>query len=135
MVPLELWALGLMSAAELRGGGGGSASWTGKDKCLVIALICGILNKDAESSCCGSAGYNLTSTHEHTGSIPSSLSGLRIWPSCGVGCRRSLDPVLLWLWRRLEDAALIRPLARELPYAAGAALKRQKKEKESHVFF
>lgn len=38
MVPLELWALGLMSVAELRGGGGGT-SWTGKDKRLVIALM------------------------------------------------------------------------------------------------
>lgn len=37
MVPLELWALGLMSVAELWGGGG--ASWTGKDKRLVIALM------------------------------------------------------------------------------------------------
>ena len=43
--------------------------------------------------------------------------------SCGVGCRLSSDPVLLWLWCRLAAAALIRPLARELPYAAGAALK------------
>ena len=31
--------------------------------------------------------------------------------SCGVGRRRSLDPALLWLWRRLAATALIRPLA------------------------
>ena len=39
--------------------------------------------------------------------------------NCGVGCRRDLDPELLWLWHRLAAAALIRPLAWELPYAAG----------------
>ena len=53
--------------------------------------------------------------------------------SCGIGRRRSLDPMLLWLWRRLVAAALIRPLAWETPYAAGAAqemAKRQKKEKK-----
>ena len=36
--------------------------------------------------------------------------------------------MLLWLWYKL--AALIRPLAWELPHAAGAALKRKTKEKE-----
>ena len=41
--------------------------------------------------------------------------------SCGVGCRRGSDPVLLWLWRRLAATAPIRPLAWEPPYAAGAA--------------
>ena len=35
-----------------------------------------------------------------------------------------LDPV--WLWCRLAAAALIRPLAWELPQTAGAALKRKK---------
>ena len=50
--------------------------------------------------------------------------------SCGVGCRRGLDPALLWLWRRLVATAPIRPLAWEPPYAAGAALEKTKKEKE-----
>ena len=59
-----------------------------------------------------------------------SLSRLRIrrWVSCGVGHRRGLAPALLWLWCRLAAIALIRPLAWELPYAAGVALKRQKKK-------
>jgi len=39
------------------------------------------------------------------------------------------DPVLLWLWCRPEATALIRPLAWEPPYAAGVALKREKKKK------
>ena len=43
--------------------------------------------------------------------------------SCGVGCRRSSDLALLWLWRGLEATVLIRPLAWEPPYAAGAATK------------
>ena len=47
--------------------------------------------------------------------------------TCGVGRRQGLDLALLWLWRRLAAAALVRPLAWELPYATGAALKRQKK--------
>ena len=49
--------------------------------------------------------------------------------SCGVGRRLVLDPALLWLWCRLAATVQIQPLAWEPPYAAGAALKRQK-EKE-----
>ena len=43
--------------------------------------------------------------------------------SCGTGHRHSLDLVLLWLWHRLSAVAPIEPLAWELPYAVGAALK------------
>ena len=50
--------------------------------------------------------------------------------SCGVGGRYSSDPALLWLWHRPTATALIRPLARETPYAAGEALKRQKTKKK-----
>ena len=49
---------------------------------------------------------------------------------CGIGGRRGLDPVLLWLWHRLEAVALIRPLAWKPPYAVGVALKKQKKKKK-----
>ena len=49
--------------------------------------------------------------------------------SCGVGCRRSSDLTLLWLWRRLAAAALIQPLTWGPPYATGTALKRPKKRK------
>ena len=59
-----------------------------------------------------------------------SLSGLRIQVavSCGVSHRRILDPALLWLWHRPAATAPIRPLAWELPYAVGAALKGPKNE-------
>ena len=50
--------------------------------------------------------------------------------SCGVGRRRASDPVLLWLWRRPVATAPIRPLAWELPYAPGVALKKKKTEKQ-----
>ena len=55
--------------------------------------------------------------------------------SCGVGCRRGSDPVLLWLWRRPAETSPIRPLAWEPPSAVGAALemaKRQEKKKSSN---
>ena len=44
----------------------------------------------------------------------------------GVGHRRGSD--LAWLRRRPMATALIQPLAWEPPYAAGAALKRQKRK-------
>jgi len=50
--------------------------------------------------------------------------------SCGVGQRCGSDPALLWLWHRLEATALFRPLAWELPCAAGAALEKAKKKKK-----
>ena len=41
-----------------------------------------------------------------------------------------MDLVLLWLWCRPAASALIQPLACDLSYAMGAALKRQKKKKK-----
>ena len=58
-----------------------------------------------------------------------SLRGSRICVSvsCGVGQRRSLDLALLWLWSGPVVAAPVGPLAWELPYDVGAALKTKTK--------
>ena len=66
---------------------------------------------------------NLATVHEDVGSI----SGIAT--SCGVGHACSLDLALLWLWYSPVAAAPFWPLAWELPYAPGVALKRKKKEK------
>ena len=72
---------------------------------------------------------NQTSIHEDAVRSLTLLSGLRsrVAVSCGVGHRCSSDPVLLWLWCRPVATALIEPLAWELPYATGVALKKKKK--------
>ena len=48
---------------------------------------------------------NLTSVQEDTGSIPSLTQGVgesSVAMSCGVGCRRGSDLVLLWQGRWLQ---------------------------------
>ena len=50
--------------------------------------------------------------------------------SCGVGRRCGSDPSLLCLWRRPAVTAPIQPLAWEPPYAAGAALENEKRQKD-----
>ena len=56
------------------------------------------------------------------------VKGSDIALSCGVGCRCSSDPALLWFWRRPAATALIGPLAWEPPYATGAALEKAKRQ-------
>ena len=51
--------------------------------------------------------------------------------TCGVRSqRRGSDPALLWLWHRAAAVAPIQPLAWDIPYAAGAALKSTHTQKE-----
>ena len=83
------------------------------------------------SSHCGSVGYNLSGICEDMSSIPGLAQGIKdlAFPQAAVvGRRCSSDLASLWLWSRPAAAALIQPLAQELPYAAGAAaLKRKNK--------
>ena len=87
----------------------GSLCCTPKTKITLYINSISIL-KNTRSSHCGAAEANLTRNHEVVGSIPE----LTQWVK---------DPVLLWLWCRLEAVAPIRTLAWESPYAVGAALK------------
>ena len=61
------------------------------------------------------------------------LNGLRsgIAMSYGIGCRRSSDPALLWLWCR--PAAVAQWVGWESPYAMGAALKKKNKKKNANT--
>ena len=75
---------------------------------------------------------NPTSDYEDEGLIPGIaqwIKGSGVAMSHGVGCRHSLDLALLWLWHRPAATVLVRPLAKELPYAMGANLKKAKRKK------
>ena len=78
---------------------------------------------------------NPTRNHEVAGSVPALAQCVKrsdVAVNCGVGCRRSSDPTLLWLWCRLVATAPIGPLAWEPPCAAGAALEKAKRQKQTN---
>ena len=53
---------------------------------------------------------------------------------CGAGHKHSSDPTaLLWVWHRPAAEARIGPLAWELSYTAGAALKNKKQKKKGFL--
>ena len=79
---------------------------------------------------------DLTNIHEDMGSIPDLaqlFKGSAIAGSSGIGYRCCSDLVLWWLSCRPAAVALILPLAWELPYTTGMALKRHTK-KYGHIF-
>ena len=51
------------------------------------------------------------------------LRTMRLWVRRSLSTQWVKDLPLLWLWRRPEAVALVRPLAWEPPYAKGEALK------------
>ena len=53
--------------------------------------------------------------------------------SRGVGRRRSLDLVLLWLWRRPAATAPIGPLPWEPPHALEKTERQKKKKKKKKI--
>ena len=68
--------------------------------------------------------------HEDAGLIPGVtwwVKDFSIAMSCGVVCRHSWDPEMLWLWPRPAAAALILPLAQDLPYFSPVTLKNKNK--------
>ena len=73
-----------------------------------------LVKNEFGSPSCSSAVTNPTSIHGGVSSIPGPTQWVKVL-------------ALLWLW--LAAAALIRPLAWELPHAAGAALERKKRKK------
>ena len=85
------------------------------------------------SSYCGSAGWgpNIVSLRMWVRFLALVGQGSGVAASCRVGCRCSLDSLLPWLWCKPAAAALIRPLAQEIPYAADVAvIKRKEKERK-----
>ena len=80
------------------------------------------------SSWCGAVKMNLTSIHENVVSTPALSVGPEygIAVSCGVDCRWAQIPYCCGYGGRPVAAAPIWPLAWELPYAMGVALKSKK---------
>ena len=101
---------------------------------LLMVVLCPNMWSSLENVLCAFE-KNMYSRSSCRGTVVNE-SGMAV--SCGVGCRRGLDPTLLWLWHRPVATALIRPLAWEPPCATGKAqemAKRQRKKKKKRTVF
>ena len=92
---------------------------------LPFAMSLNELKGQLRSSRCGAVEMNPTNNHEDAGRIP----GLAELVKDLASRRCGLDPELLRLWGRPAAAVPIQPLAQELLYAAGAALKKAKNKR------
>ena len=87
----------------------------------------------------GAAETNQTGTRRLQVRSLTSISALRIlrchelWCTSQTWLRSGIAVVLVYVGRRLVATAPIRPLAWELPYALGVALKRQKKKSNEYT--
>ena len=89
-------------------------------------------SQHSRSSRCGSVEMNLTSSHEDAGLIPvldQQIKDLALPQTVVQVADTAQIPRCCELWCRLVATAQIHPLAWEPPYATGAALKRQNKNK------
>ena len=85
---------------------------------------------------CGLAETNPTSIHKDTGLIlgpAQRIKGSSIAVGSGVS-RNGSDPEFLWVWHRPAAAAPIQPLAWELPYAVGTAIKSNNSNKKHRTY-
>ena len=80
---------------------------------------------------------NPNRNHECADSVPGLaqwVKGSGVDMSYGVGCRRGLDPALLWLWHRHVATAPIRPLAWEPPsICCGSGPRKGKKRQKNKL--
>ena len=95
---------------------------------LITTNVNTVLNLQMRSSHCGSAGYEsdiVSMRFTFDPWLVQWIKDLALPQAVAIGHRWGLDLVLLWC--APAAAALIRPLASQLPFATGTAIKRKSK--------